>query len=594
MKKFLWALGSAFLFAGSLSAQITIDKTNAIPTSQSVFAKDEVRTIKFDSLHTIFKRNFDSSSNLGFTSANFNGFGGAFIWDSTGSVHSGQVYVTPDSSGFMIMDSEAMSNTDTQRVYLTSAAFSTVNFNKLRVTISHYYNYSLNDSAADIYISKDSVNWTLVKSFSADALDHGLPNDFVSETFNIADSFLGDASVYVRFVYATTDAGQWAIDKISVQANRYTPGYSFFKAGGSLPKTWDLSNIEYDGGVRYYARKPAPAPYRFIDSIYNENLLGLQHTTYGLNYFTIDGILAHAHLTYGQEIMLNQLTGAIDTLAIPVQFHLPYVKTPIPYSSFHIKYPYPMTYNTRWGSDYAFRSQFFLQGESFLPVIGAKFLTCYRDARFIETDTIVGWGKMRVKSTGGNVESYIDVLQLKATITQMDSFWVDTSGMIDANKADRYAKFNNFMINQSGIGGFTLNSTHTEMRFIRIGEIHPLATVFLQDTFINRIEIHTAHPWPLGLEETVAAESADGITVYPNPLTGRTVNVSVQGATDGEWACEVLNSVGQKVATRQLSVSAGNTTGVVELPAVIAPGLYLLNITKDGKTFSVKPIQVQN
>jgi hypothetical protein len=583
MKKLLLALGCSALFATSLSAQITINKFNALPTSNSVFGRDEVATIRFDSLYKITTQKFDSAGH-NWVNANFGGFGGSFTFDTSGSIHNTTLFSTYDSSGFVIMNSQQLGPTDTQRVMLTSPAFSTVGFNTLKVSVNHFYKYSNNDSAAILLASINGTTWDSVRDYRIDSADHGTSIAFATDMFNMGAQYLNKPTVYLRFVYATSDGYEWAINEVKVTGNKYTPGYSFFKPASN--HSWDLSNIMYDGGYRYYSRKSCPAPYRYMDSLYNDDLKGMMHTSYSMNYFTVSGIHAWAHLTYDQKISLAPFTGnVLDSMTVPVQPELHY-------SAGHTKVAYPLTMNTKWGSNFWFKTQLRIEGPTF--GIGNADTPVIRYTQHMEKDTVVGWGKMRVKSIGGDVESYVDVLQVKSVITQIDSFYYSKVNVSDTIPGDSLlrVKLKAYLVS-TGLGVPANVQNYSKISYMRVGEIHPFVTVFMtNDTFITKVEVHTAHPWPLDISNPSITQEA--LKVYPNPVSGNVVNLALAIPQDGNWSCEVLNVMGQSVAAQPLTFSITNTTSQVQLPSSVVPGTYYLRITRNGELMTVKPLTIQN
>ncbi len=577
MKKFLLALSSVFLFAASpLSAQITLHADSVLLNDGSVFGRDEVKTIKFDSLYSLLNQRFDSAGH-NFVSDSFNGYGGMFTFDTSGSIHSSHLFTTGDASGFVLLDAEAMA--DTVRATLTSPAFSTTGFNTLKVVLDHHYKYSVYDSTASLMISTDNANWNVIKDYKADAMDKGTSVAFANDTFALGAQYLNKPSVRLRLVYASDTGYQWAVNNMKVISDKFDYGYAFFK-----PETnaeWDLSNIEYDGGTRVYVRKPAPAPFRFIDSIYNEEFKNIQYTTYNQNYFTTTGIIAHADLTYGQEIPIDYLTGNLgDTLSIPTQFV-------IQYSGLYIKQAFPMTYNSKWGSDFSHSSVFFLKG---FGLAYPQFVAGLKKTHVTSRDTVVGWGKIRVKDGAGIVQPYMDVLQLKTVYTQVDSFLTTNNPL---NEQAKINIFKTFMGTLSGIDTPAITTQYTKISYMRVGEIHPLVTVFMNDTFVYKIEIHANNPWPATVPQATA-EQHNKVNVYPNPVSGRMVNVEIPGADNGKWNCQIFNTIGQHVANQTLDISNTNNRAVVQIPSVVATGFYYLHITKDGQTVAVKQIEVQN
>jgi hypothetical protein len=85
--------------------------------------------------------------------------------------------------------------------------------------------------------------------------------------------------------------------------------------------------------------------------------------------------------------------------------------------------------------------------------------------------------------------------------------------------------------------------------------------------------------------------AASYITVYPNPVTAKTVNIAFAGMDKGVYGLRLINSMGQVVFVQQLTHAGGNATLPVLLSRVAA-GTYQLEISKPDKTKMVKGLLV--
>jgi len=76
-------------------------------------------------------------------------------------------------------------------------------------------------------------------------------------------------------------------------------------------------------------------------------------------------------------------------------------------------------------------------------------------------------------------------------------------------------------------------------------------------------------------------------TVYPNPLVGKTLNVSLGNVNAGKYVVSICNVLGQKVAEQAISHSGGSSTHAVTINNTLASGVYSVTIRKEGSSESV-------
>lgn len=82
---------------------------------------------------------------------------------------------------------------------------------------------------------------------------------------------------------------------------------------------------------------------------------------------------------------------------------------------------------------------------------------------------------------------------------------------------------------------------------------------------------------------TGAAAVAAGLAVYPNPASGYTLNARLQLGTAQEVSVELVNALGQRVATLHPRLVAGDNQFQVPL-AGVAPGIYQLVVRPAGQS----------
>jgi len=75
--------------------------------------------------------------------------------------------------------------------------------------------------------------------------------------------------------------------------------------------------------------------------------------------------------------------------------------------------------------------------------------------------------------------------------------------------------------------------------------------------------------------------SAQGFTLYPNPVKGNQVSLSINNKA-GQYTIKVLNTSGQEVYSNRITHQGGSLTQTVELPASVKPGFYNMIVSGDN------------
>ena len=75
--------------------------------------------------------------------------------------------------------------------------------------------------------------------------------------------------------------------------------------------------------------------------------------------------------------------------------------------------------------------------------------------------------------------------------------------------------------------------------------------------------------------------SAQGFTLYPNPVKGNLISVSVNNR-QGHYTIKVINTSGQEIYSQRIIHQGGSLTQTVELPASAKPGVYSMVVSGDG------------
>ncbi len=84
------------------------------------------------------------------------------------------------------------------------------------------------------------------------------------------------------------------------------------------------------------------------------------------------------------------------------------------------------------------------------------------------------------------------------------------------------------------------------------------------------------------------------ITVYPNPVVNKTINVLFTNMDKGTYQLRLINTNGVAVSTQQIVYAGGNVTEPVVLNPGIATGTYQLEIIKPDKSRWVRAVVITN
>ena len=128
-----------------------------------------------------------------------------------------------DASQFYLTDSDKQGGGSTATT-LKSPAFSTVGLSAASLTFYQYYrDYDTSDSAI-VEVSTNNTSWTTLATYTA---TDGANNAFALKTISL-NSYLGQATVYIRYRYTATWSYYWAIDNVSVTGTYTTPPAATF------------------------------------------------------------------------------------------------------------------------------------------------------------------------------------------------------------------------------------------------------------------------------------------------------------------------------------------------------------------------------
>ena len=137
----------------------------------------------------------------------------------------------------------------------------------------------------------------------------------------------------------------------------------------------------------------------------------------------------------------------------------------------------------------------------------------------------------------------------------------------------------NYRLPANASGAININTEHTVEDFGNLGVI-----LWVQDTQTKEVLQSVDATYTIGQFEN---ELAASINIFPNPATDR---IFVEGDFEGIANARLISMLGQEVKAPQGTFSAGKRLEIST--AGLAPGTYLLVVSKDGTTHA-EPVVIQ-
>ncbi len=334
--------------------------------------------------------------------------------------------------------------------------------------------------------------------------------------------------------------------------------------------TWDFSGVIYSGSNYLTQFIGVPSPETFGTPL----SLGSGITSYqsiNFNKISSTGYTVDADSISYQYISLTPLTaGAFDSLIFPNQINY--------YSSPETVIPFPATMGTNWSNNFSYADNFFLTVGSLSLSHSAGQLKY----TFSKTDTVVGWGQMRVKNIGGTHSGYMDVLQVKRILNRVDSFFLNG------------APASSILLTLLGV---TQGQSHSyfQYRFYRANEVTPLASAIYSSNSFTTPDSVYIHTQRLASTASVGSlEMSDKFRIYPNPVSGNTVSIDLPYIQDANWSYDLINVSGQNVASEMLPINANQTHATLIFPRKIVSGIYYLRLKNNNHVVSVKQVEINS
>lgn len=347
---------------------------------------------------------------------------------------------------------------------------------------------------------------------------------------------------------------------------------SQYTAVPSANATYDLSTATY-GTVSNYPLAPySGSAFPQATASYSGSYV---FSNLSYNVEVCEGLTAAGYLRFGE--MINRQ--AFSLAAVPggsPNDSLVFLQQTVNYSSPRKLLSFPATMGTNWVSNYAFNTNFEITVANF----GLNKTPGYRRTLVTFTDTVKGWGKMRVKDANNVVSGYMDVLAMKIRVVGVDSFYLGGSPAPAAFLTD-------FSLTQGQI------TNRYYIAYYRKGEpSRPLLLENYSDAGYTNKTSAFSHTERLALATSVSSVNAENdIDMYPNPVVNGVMQIILGDAAQShQWSYELVNTLGQKIAVKALQPASSKA--VVRFNENIK-GVHYITIYKNGIKQTAKQIIVQ-
>ncbi len=181
------------------------------------------------------------------------------------------------------------------------------------------------------------------------------------------------------------------------------------------------------------------------------------------------------------------------------------------------------------------------------------------------------------------------------------------AGTLPSNKLNvsAYKQNNNVVVNweaiaETGVNVYNVEKSTTGSNFAMLSEAaakngnvtntysivdkNPAAVNYYRIKTINK---NSSEKYSIVVKVEMNGKNVSSVTVYPNPVTGNTIGLQLNGVATGVGTVRLFNNMGQLVYTETINNAGSNGSMTVEINKHLAAGTYQLQLT-DAKGNSYK------
>ncbi len=275
---------------------------------------------------------------------------------------------------------------------------------------------------------------------------------------------------------------------------------------------------------------------------------------------------------YGQHVKRQSFNppgfGATDSVVVDAQ--------DIVYDNPRTIIQFPATYLSTWTSTYSYHFNFHLSIAALLLSNAAGYISSH----ITEKDSVVGWGQMEVKQLDGSTSGFVNVLQVKTTVSDEDSFYMPgTSAFVLST-----------LMSQINVSQGQVSNSYYQY-YYRPNEVTPLAKIVFSDSTYSAPSSAQTHAQrlPPGPGGVTSLSANNRISVYPNPVTGGNISIDIpQISQNNNWTYELIDINGKHI----LSNALRSAHTQIRLSSDMSVGIYYLSLKNNGRPIETRAIDV--
>lgn len=201
---------------------------------------------------------------------------------------------------------------------------------------------------------------------------------------------------------------------------------------------------------------------------------------------------------------------------------------------------------------------------------------CYRKTSSTYSNSVLGWGKVRVKNANGMPTAYMNVLVIRRSESITDSFYIGGSPAPAS------------LLTAFGLSqGMVTNVFKDD--FIRTNEITPIVGISYKGTTIKYIEVHM-NRLPSPTTSLFNFSKNNNFNLFPNPIVNNQFTITTTDKTINELQYDIININGQVIKTGIASMNHGNMT--IQLDKANPSGIYYIRLKENKSTVTILPIDI--
>jgi len=355
---------------------------------------------------------------------------------------------------------------------------------------------------------------------------------------------------------------------------RMMAGQTYPSIAPATNASWNFSALNYTNTSFVYNRM-AVSNSAFPGGTQAADMFYAFSGSLGYSFGMVSGINASGFHLMGEEVLRQALP--IGSLTMSPTDSLVFPQQNVVYSSPRIVLHFPATNGSHWSGSYNFTTDFNLTVLAYS--LNAE--PGQRKTYISYTDSVIGWGTVKVKDYNGNTSGSMNVLMVKHIENQIDSFYL--SGMPAPLQ----------LLSAFGLTQGQTNEVN-EISFYRAGEIMPLVNVsYFDNSFaqsqISDVEVHMNR---LASTASISNVTKYGkVSLYPNPATGNQAHISIGDNSVKSLRYDVINIQGQVVAKGTTAFNTGS--GLVQLGDAHTAGIYFVRLYDAEGLVATLPVSLQ-